>query len=557
MKYIQLKPLSSGYEMQFKSGVKMTLPSSHGLYIADSACGDGKTTMIREIAKVMSTSGVLIVTQTTEAADNIYDDLCKSVPKEGVCLLHSQAKAETFLVEHRENPMMLWKYPILIITAVRFQHYPVDLFLTFGPLGNMFRGVVLIDEIISFFPEHPVDINRLLPDISYIAATKTSRKGKFVKEIKTDTNTYYQYLYKKPSIMEAGIKSNLTHREHFKNPLAKYRLQEVLKYISSSGLPQVPSFNVEILSANSTVILFDGTADVLFPGDSRLLSSGSSVKKYSSDITFKQFHLCFRRRNGSDWNPDNLNVFGDELFKWIAKMTLTEKVLIITWKDIDKKIKTKATTDELETKEVFNFTDILSELLDDRGADKNNYGIIYRGSGLERGCNIYRDFENIIFLGEWFISDDITPKLNDVFQSNSTMTDYKKSLLIQSICRLRIRQHLGQPIKVYFSDDMDYNLMYQVQEYFKENSKSGCKINGIQEPLPKLDKREKNHLFDIAILAGRYPQLINSITSKTPLTLDIPKAELFLILPKDRKSVDRYKSLINYLTSQSITLNII
>lgn len=553
MSKIILQPTSLSYEMQFKSGVTMAMPDSHGFYIADSACGDGKTTMIREIAKVMSASGVLIVTQTTEAADNIYDDLCKSVPKEGICLLHSQAKAETFLVEHRENPMMLWKYPILIITAVRFQHYPVDLFLKFGPLGNTFREFMLIDEIISFFPEHPVDINRLLPDISYIAATKTSRKGKFVKEIKTDTNSYYQYLYKNPSIMEAGVKSNLTHREHFKNPLANYRLQEVLKYISSSGLPQVPSFNVEILSTNSTVILFDGTADVMFPDDSRLLSSGSSVKKYSSDITFEQFHLCFRRRNGSDWNPDVLNVLGDDLFKWIAKMTLTEKVLIVTWKDVDRKIK----SDDLESIETFNFPDFLSQLLDDRGADKNNYGIIYRGSGLERGCNIYRDFESIIFLGEWFISDDITPKLNDVFRSNSTMDDYKKSLLIQSICRLRIRQHLGQPIKVYFSGDMDYNLMYSVQEYFKENSKPGCKIDGIQEPIPKLDKHMKNHLFDIAILAGRYPQLINSITSKKSLKLNISKAELFRILPKDRKSVDRYKSLMNYLTSQSITLNII
>ena len=558
MTKIQLirNPTTCELTMQFLSGVSYSLSNSHGLWIADSACGDGKTTIIAEIAKQMFHSGVLIIVQTTEAADKLFVELCKTISPDLICLLHSQDKAEKYMVEHRENPIASLNYNILIITAVRFQHYPLDLFLKFGPLSNKYREFVLIDEIISFFPEHPVDLQKLLPDITFMSAKKGCKKGKFVKEIRMDTKTYYQHLYKDGSIMEVGVKANPTHKEHFKNPLARYRLHEILKYVSTSGSLQVPQLNVDIIAANSTVILFDGTADVLFPVDKRLLSNGTSQPKYSSDISFEQFHLPFRRRNGSDWNIDDLNILGDELFKRIAKKTLTEKVLLVTWKDIDRK-KAKATTDDLEAKETFNFPDILSGLLDKRGAKKDNYGIIYRGSGQERGCNDYRDFETVLFLGEWFISDDITPKLNDIFKAKSTMIDYKKSLLIQSICRLRIRKHRGDPIKVYFSDDMDYNLMYEVQEYFKANSTPGCKIDGVLEPLPRLNRQAKNHLFDIAILSGVYPQLTYSLTSNTPLTLDIHKSDLFRILPRDRKSVDRYIPLINYLKSQGITINVI
>lgn len=556
MKNIQLSATTHGYRMQFLSGVSYPLPQKHGFFIADSACGDGKTTMIKNITETMYRSGILIIVQTTESADTLYDTLCKSIPKDKICLLHSQAKSEAYMVEHREQPTSIWKYEVLIITAVRFQHYPVDLFIKFGVPGDKFREYILIDEIITFFPEQPINLQKLLPDISFITATRGCKKSIIVKDIKVGSKTMYQHLYKDYSFMEAGIRANSIHRDHFKNPLSKYRLLEALKYISKSGKLKTSPLDIDVLSAYSTVILFDGTADVLFPGDKRLLSSGATLPKYTSDIEFEQFHLPFRRRNAADWNTEELGVLGDGLFKRIAVMTKSEKVLIVTWKDIDRKLLNRGLAEDYEIKETYDFPDILSQLLDERGAEKTNYGIIYRGSGLEKGCNEYRDCQTIIFLGEWFISDDITPKLNDLFKGKSTMKDYKKSLLIQSICRLQIRQHTGQPIKVLFSDDLDYNLMNEVQEYFIANSPTLCKIGGIKEPIPKLDRHEKNHLFDIAILGGKYPQLVNAFISKSTLAIDIPKSDLFNILPRDRKSVDRYKYLIDYLLSHGITINI-
>lgn len=553
MKKIELINTPTGYEMKFFSGVSAPLPDSPGFYMVNSACGDGKTTQIKKIVQKMYPSGILIITQTTDAADSLFNDLTKVYSKDKICLLHSQSLALSYMTEHREKPMDLWKYPVLIITAVRFQHYPVELFLKYDILKSGWREFVLIDEIISFFPSYPIEIKDMVPDISHVSPSRGKKRGKFLKSIKIGSKNQYQYLYDERDRMEAGISLNPKHRDLIKSPLALYRLRSLLNHFLNNGL-ELPSLKISDIAAQSKVLLFDGTSDVLFPHDPRLLIS--SVSKYSSDIDFRQFHIPFRRHNDKDWDIETLKKLGDNLFKDIAVRSQSEKILIVTWMDIDKKVSKKSKTDELEAKISFSFPDIISEILDENGAKKENYGVIYRGSGLERGCNDFRDFETIVFLGEWFISDNITPKLNDVFGAKSNMKDYKLSLLVQSICRLRIRKHEGLPIKVEFSDDIDYNLMFEVQEYFRKNSNPGCRIGGVAEPIDKKNKNEKKHIFDISLLSRVYPEILSALMSNRPLSISLPKADLYRILPKDRNSPERYSSLIGYLKSHGINLTI-
>ena len=63
--------------------------------------------------------------------------------------------------------------------------------------------------------------------------------------------------------------------------------------------------------------------------------------------------------------------------------------------------------------------------------------------------------------------------------------------MIQAICRLRIRQHNGDPIHVFYSDDIDPQLMKDVFDYFRENSDAGVNISG----MPVLMQRQKEHLY--------------------------------------------------------------
>lgn len=56
--------------------------------------------------------------------------------------------------------------------------------------------------------------------------------------------------------------------------------------------------------------------------------------------------------------------------------------------------------------------------------------------------------------------------------------------MIQAICRLRIRQHNGDPIHVFYSDDIDSQLMKDVFDYFRENSDAGVSISGMPVLMP-------------------------------------------------------------------------
>lgn len=555
MSKIELIPPSSamgGYMMRFLNGVELPLPvTGGGFHIIPTGCGTGKTTMIVEIARHFFAEGILIVTATTEAADELYERLCRVMSGTAICLLHSQPTAEKFMIEHRENPSALAHYPVVITTAVRIQHYPAELFTHFK---LRYRGYVLIDECITFFPENPVQLAKIVPAISFTSSTAKSKKGRQIGKVKIDKKTFYQYTYDDPALMVASIMLDPQLKPMVRNPLLQARMEHIFRHIISYG-PKLPRFSVGEIATKSTTLMFDGTADIMFKDDPRLLTPVTESPKYSSDIHFEQFHLPFRRHNGAEWDVEQLKARGNGLFQMIADLTQTEKVVIVTWKDIDKQL-IKRDTDGLEA-ETFNFPDIISEILVETGAVRDNFGVIYRGSGLERGTNDFRDFSTLVLLGEWYIKDNLTSDLNHAFGTSCKFNDYFLALMIQTVCRLRIRQHKGFPIKVLYSDDIDYNLMWSVQNYFRQNSAPGCKISGIVEPIRKADRHEKNYLVEVALLGNGYPQIIDAFVNRTTLTLDIPKQDLNTLLPKDRPTKERYGSLLKFLKSRGIVLNII
>ena len=99
--------------------------------------------------------------------------------------------------------------------------------------------------------------------------------------------------------------------------------------------------------------------------------------------------------------------------------------------------------------------------------------------------------------------------------------------------------------------------MYSVQEYFKANSDSGCKISGILEPCPKYTKPEKGYMIDLAFLEGHDANIRTAIENNRPYEFSISLNDLYSIIPKDKKSRDRYKNLIRYLhDNKQITMNI-
>ena len=544
---IQLKKdPKTGEETMCFLNCSSPFPTTPGLHISASSCGSGKTTIIAEIAQNHASEGVLIVVPTIDAANELF-------PKLPIAhVLHSRNIGE--MESYRNNPTGLMMKDILIITSARLIIDPIDLFLEYRVGGK--RRYVLIDELINFYPE-PYSIPQTLSDaLTYIDRTKTHKTGHLVGSVSVDGKTYYRHTYGTLGELKAAFQSG--GHKLFKgksNALVEYKTNHILQHVLADGLSPIQQKVIDF-AGDHVVILFDGTADIVFKGDKRLLPLSGS--RYRSDIEFIRFPMPIKRKYKIErfWIRE-FDMYAPDLMKMIADITKNEKLLVVTWKTLDV-FRNDLNADKMENHKVsYEFPERLKEILVRKGAVESNLKVIYRGSGQDRGSNEFRDFESILFLGEWHLPDTITSEINSMFGCDCEFEDYKKSLIIQTICRLQIRKHQGLPIKVYISEDIDYNMMYEVQEYFKANSDPSCKIKGLTNPCPKYKRPEKGYMIDLAFLMGYDTNIRKAIENKMPYSFSITLSDLYSIIPKDRKAKDRYNNLTRHLKDKlGITMNI-
>lgn len=534
------------------------LPSSNGLHVVSSSCGSGKSTIISQIAAKKKDSGVLVVEQTIDSAkeveQKIKNELGMSAAFIPGTILNLNCQDSEVMAKYRDHPEDLARVKILIITAARMMIDPIDLFLRFG-LG--LRKYVLVDEMINFYPESYSISKGLQDTLTYISKSKTSNGRVAVKTIDISGVKYYRHIYKDTGLMKAAYWNGKKPKHRLDELKMEYIFNHVNSYGFSPKLQRIQDF-----CGRTCVILFDGTADCIFsPTDSRLVPL--SGFKYSSDITFTQFHSSLKRKNNEGWAEGDVKKSTGEFLNLVKDLTLTgHKVLVVCWKTLDVfRPKNKNNdADGIELGEVgkksYSFPELLKNVLVSEGAVSDKFQVIYRGSGQDRGSNQYRDYDSVVFLGEWRIPDDITRDINNQFGCKCEFQDYLKSLLIQTICRLRIRQHKGDSISVHLSSDISYNLMWSVQEYFRSNSNPKCNISGLKKPCEKRPKAEKGWIFDLISLYGYDGKIRNAIDTDSNYSLNITLDELYSYVPVDKKCKDRYRRFIDYLKTRKIYLTI-
>jgi hypothetical protein len=544
MTELKLDPVTGTETMCFVNGSSQ-LPTTKGLHISASACGAGKTTLISAIAKQHSTNGVLIVVATIEAAN----ELSKKIPHAYV--LHSQNLAA--IESYKNNPVQLRFNDILIVTSARLIIDPVELFLDYK--FDKKRRYVFIDELINFYPE-PFDIPEKLTDtLTFIDKSRYHKSSHTIEATTIGSKTYYKHTYSTVEEMKAAYKKSSNRLFSGRtNALIEYKTEKMFRHVIDNGFTPIEQKILDFANDHIT-ILFDGTADIVFGNDKRILPI--TGHKYNSDIEFIQFTLPIKRKNKEGFEIHSFEKYANDTLNYIVGITKSEKLLIVTWKTLDV-YKNECMADKFEDAKLsYDFPRLLYDKLISMGAVKDNLQVIYRGSGQDRGSNEYRDFESLMFLGEWNLPDNITGDINSMFGCKCNFDDYKKSLLVQTICRLRIREHQGKSIKVYFSTDIDYNLMFAVQEYFKAVSDPGCKISGLSNPCQKLSKSHKGYLYDLAILEGYDSNIRDAVDNDLPYSFDITLTDLYTLIPKPRKAKDRYSSLVGYMKTYRITMNII
>ena len=124
--------------------------------------------MILEIVKEKWKNGILIVVPTINDAEELYGkievwkNILSDFESPGIKVIHSGKNRITEMEEYKKKPESISGFEILIITSVRLIIEPYDLFLKFGGTGT--RGLVMIDEMINFYPK-PFDIPKEMKDI--------------------------------------------------------------------------------------------------------------------------------------------------------------------------------------------------------------------------------------------------------------------------------------------------------------------------------------------------------------------------------------------------------
>ena len=552
--------------MQFLS-CSIPFPNSNGLHIVSSGCGQGKTTMILEIIKQKWKDGILVVVPTIEAADEIGKKIeewrngVRAFDLFSYQVLHSGENRIAEMNEYKSDPRSLGSHDVLVVTSARIIIDPYELFLVYDKGNNGKRGLVLIDEMINFYPQPFMIPQEIRNIVTYVDKSKT-HNGKEGMEVKDESgNLWYLHHYQDTEAMWAAYKVSRYRLFKAKNELTRYKTGYIFEHIRDHGLSDIQG-KVKDFADQTCVILFDGTGDCIFKdSDSRLLPVQG--KRYSSDIEFIQFDMPFRRKNNENWDKEVFKSVGNSVLKLLKGICSGGKTLIVTWKSVDvfKGMKNDGMADRYEKEETerkiqYNFPKLLSDCLSEIGVDPAQFSVIYRGSGQDRGSNEYRDYENLVFLGEWHIPDTIVGEINGMFGCKCCFKDYMKSLLIQTICRTRIRQHKGLPVKVWFSSDIDYNLMEEVQKYFIDNSDPTCKIGGIQGACRKYGKPEKKQLMDMVSLYRHDPRIRDGIENEKAYSFDISLDELYKLIPRPRKAKDRYNGLVKMLNNRNITMNI-
>ena len=127
--------------------------------------------------------------------------------------------------------------------------------------------------------------------------------------------------------------------------------------------------------------------------------------------------------------------------------------------------------------------------------------------------------------------------------------------MVQAVCRIRIRRHDGDKIHIFYSDDINQELMKGLYDYFIKSSDKGTLISG----MPIYVKNARNdRLIERTIALCTYDKaLFSAIKYRLPYTLKIGLKDLLSIIPMKERRARAYEPLVKELLKEyGITLTV-
>ena len=564
-------PSGTGFTIKHLTG-DTHLPGNGGAWFVNIPCGGGKSTSIVSLVKQKADEGILLETPTMKDADEMKEKLLSNgLRGNDIMVLHSESSD---LGLYLNDPILATTKKIIITTHIRAFIDTLSLLLAYdkgnrvdvssylGESGvknllqsDKARQFWLIDELPTFIRPFLEFEKNVIGCFSYMDRNKAngipvggSSPKKFwhcfsVAEMEYAYNTFLR------GTTSSFWKSNCS--------LNNYREKEAMTDINQnynnlmkakSPKSQIWHFLNPLITPNikTNILNYDGTANIICQkkNTSKIRLAGFTGKLYCSPISFEMFGIpverwLFQKSMDKATLEKELSPLIDELERQINSLAPGEKILFIAWmymvvREIDPD-DTKIIKDKR-----FNIISILQNELDKKGLN-GRYEMIYRGSGLDKGCNKFQDFAAISFIGEWSAGKEGLKLINNNFGTKCPMLQYRLSMMVQAICRIRIRQHEGKPIKVFYSDDIDTKLMEDVYHYFVKNSDAGLNIVGI--PVATKTDRTPTFIKKVKKLCDHDPAFLDAIKNQTPYTLNIELKDMVNLIPMKEKKSRAYHPL--------------
>lgn len=597
-------------KMTFLNGGKITIPSIHDGYVVASGCGSGKTTIIKQMIRDRFHEGILYSASTIKECNDMFKYIVDLIENDNsfpltiddIIMVHSDEcpieKYSKIFGDWRNkwnnDPDYIKKKNIVIITHSRLFNseplsiigfwgnpiYPDDLSpqaqaINVVNMGNnpiyYPRQLILIDELPTSNPFR-VSVDPLVIGAmgdwkteTYWDENEKKISSRLVKPKEHERPNRFKDLVENYKYEVEGGRLDLIDRNNeMSRRLIRYILGIIFDnfedYVNKKDKINI-SYNISDLVLkkyiNTRIILFDGTGDLTFKGSERFKLL-TFKNKYSSPVNIEKFenHLD-RKIDKLDDSEIERKILENtrELHNIISR---NSKTLIVTWMNLrsdeeDSKkrksnkfqITSKYLNEDLRLPEIYsNNLRLIGHISD--------FEIIHYMSGLDKATNQFRDYDSIVFLGKFRVPNYVIGEFNREYRTGTDIDSYSLYQLVQAITRTRIRNHNGDPINIYFSNDWDDDMINLVRDYLSnENIEIKNTKETYSDMLNHIKPKWRKHA---EILMELDENLKDSILRSQSYYFEIELSRLYKLIPMNDKKVQRYYPMINYFRKLGIEI---
>ena len=595
--------------IKFLNG-EISIPPINGAYVVASGCGSGKTSAIKQIILSEYYKGVVYSASTIKECNEMYQFLINNgINCSDIIVLHSNYEDPGVNMNiFRNSPEKIRDYPIIICTHHKllneypavFQEYSRNKVSLSNNLSHFSRGLapkatnnqielprqyILIDELptcksLSFKVNSGIlqMVGVMDSEIIYPAPDDKDHNGPYaVPKLPLHYTNGGDYRVMEEAYHRSGLKlinENDTESGRLKSDLVISKIYENYDFYENMIGSSKSEINVTYTIADQVTpmmseifnttryIIFDGTGDLTFYSSdkySNVFNVLTYDNKYNSPIGVHKMPIGYKRSYRTD------KELRDKLTSIVSNIDLSigrikdiilngHKILIVTWKNL--KIKDDPVMLPISEYDVrgIEYTDHLKNKLNSLGFIEGvNYSIIHYQSGLDKATNEFREYDSIVFLGEFHVPNSVVNQFNQDYRVNTDILNYTLYQLVQAVCRTRIRNHKKLPIDIYFTDDWSNTVIDNLLLYLNNNSVNidvrDTTLNRIKnkwKPVVKLFCSVNNEFKDAIEIEDK--------TCSINITLDDIWNLTREVLPVSEKKVKSYYPLINYLRNFGVNL---